>query len=131
MLHAEVPALRQPCPACECERDTLLEAAGADIRVLQLTQMQEKNLIARIDSIRTYEELQRVIARMQDNLGVTLRIIPSPNGVSTLKGFDIKFDAWPGLCKKTQSTIPAAIRRCLGRHQEIAFAILDKDSLFG
>ncbi|EJR9166392.1 hypothetical protein N0974_004639 [Salmonella enterica] len=38
--------LRQPCPpgACVCNREQLLEAPGADLRILQLTRQQEKIL---------------------------------------------------------------------------------------
>ena len=133
MLHAEVPLLRQPCPpgACECEREALLEAADADIRILKLTREEEKILIARIENIDSYDGLQRMIARLQDNLGVVLRITPSPNGVSTVMGMDIQLDERPGLCRKTRREIPAAVRRCLGQHKEIIYAILDKDGLFG
>jgi hypothetical protein len=35
------------------------------------------------------------------------------------------------LCRKTRQSIPAAVRRCLDQHPDIAFAILDAHDLFG
>lgn len=37
--------IRQPCPpaVCDCEREQLLEAPGADQRILQLTRQEEKS----------------------------------------------------------------------------------------
>lgn len=44
--------LRQPCPpgACVCNREQLLEAPGADLRILQLTRQQEKILLERLEN---------------------------------------------------------------------------------
>ncbi|WP_296000143.1 hypothetical protein [Rugamonas sp.] len=132
MLHAEVPPLRQPCPpgACDCERETLRDATGADARILQLTRKEEIKLIKHIDSIDTYEGLQRTINRLQEQLGATLRIRPSPNDAVTARGLDIQFDKQLGLCKKTREDVPTAIRRCIGRHEEIFLAVLKEHSLF-
>ena len=133
MLHSPVIAIRQPCPpgACECERDTLLEVEGADTRILRLTREEEKTLLARIEAIATYEQLQRMIDRLHENLGVTLRITPSARGVRTIMGLNIQLEQRPGLCRKTRQTIPAAVRRCLGQHEDIVFAILDAHDLLG
>jgi len=125
--------IRVECPpgACGCDREQLLDAAGSDIRVLRLTREEEKKLIARIEAIATYAELQRLAERLQDNLGVVLHIAPGNNEVRTVRGLTIQLQEQPGLCKKTRQTVPAAIRRCLEKNPDIVFAILDSHGLFG
>lgn len=125
--------LRNPCPpgACVCERDKLLEQPGADIRILRMTREEEKRLIARINAIQTYDELQRVQARMREQLGIEVRIAPGRNEVRTVRGLEIEVAQRPGLCKKLRQSIPAAIRKCMERHPGIVYALLDKHDLFG
>ncbi|AKC71734.1 hypothetical protein [Pandoraea oxalativorans] len=125
--------IRTECPpgACTCEREMLLQDAQGDRRILMLTQAEEKRLIARIEAISSYGDLNRMIGLMHAQLGIRLRITPSPNEVKTLRGIIIQLDAQPGLCRKTRSNIPAAIRRCLDARPEIAYAILDSHDLLG
>lgn len=124
-------AIRTECPpgACVCERERL-EAPGADRRILMLTREEEKKLLARIEAVASYEELRRLEQRMQTLLGITLRIAPGPNEVRTVRGFQIELGDLPGLCRKTRQAIPAAVRRCLDQHPDIAYAILDAHDLF-
>jgi len=105
--------IRKECPpgACVCRRELLLDADENEQRILTLTQEQEKRLIERI--------------------GVVLHIQPGPREVRTTRGFIIGLEDRPGLCKKTRQAVPAAIRKCLEQHPEIAFAILDRHDLFG
>lgn len=126
-------AIRTECPpgACVCERDRLLEDPQADIRVLRLTREEEKRLIARINEIATHAELQRIQERLFEQLGIVLHIAPGKNEVRTVRGLDIRLQEQPGLCKKIRQSVPAAVRRCLERHPEIAYAILDAHDLFG
>jgi hypothetical protein len=126
-------SLRTECPpgACVCERDKLLDDPQADFRVLRLTREEEKRLIARINEISTYAELQRIQQRLFDQLGIVLHIAPGMNEVRTVRGMDIRLQERPGLCKKIRQSVPAAIRRCLERHPEIAYAILDAHDLLG
>lgn len=125
--------LRKECPpgACICRRDALLGAPGADIRVLRLTKDEEKRLIARIDQVSTLAQLHHLQARMHELLGIVVTITPSPRGVRTVRGFTIRLQEQDGLCRQTRQNIPAAIRRCLERHPEIAHAILDAGDLLG
>lgn len=125
--------IRKECPpgACVCHRERLLDDPSADIRVLRLTQEEEKKLIGRIDSVATLPDLQRLTARMQELLGIAVEILPSERGVRTVRGFQIEVTEQDGLCRKTRQAIPAAIRRCLDRQPEIAFAILDSHGLLG
>jgi hypothetical protein len=125
--------IRKECPpgACVCDRALLDSDAQADTRVLRLTREEEKRLIERIVAIASYAELMRVGQRLQEQLGVTLTIAPGPNEVRTVRGFAIELVARPGLCRKTRQAVPAAIRRCLDAHPDIAFAILDAHDLFG
>ncbi|TWI66456.1 hypothetical protein IP91_02273 [Pseudoduganella lurida] len=125
--------IRKECPpgACVCERELLEADPAADKRVLRLTREEEKRLIARIEAIASYEELLRLGQRLNDNLGVTLSIAPGPNEVRTVRGFAIELAPRPGLCRKTRQAVPAAIRRCLDAHPDIAYAILDAHDLFG
>ena len=125
--------LRTECPPglCDCGRDALLADPRADMRILMLTREQEKELIARIERVNSYADLNHVAELMQRQLGVVLRITPGSNEVRTVRGFQIILGDLPGLCRKTRQTIPAAIRKCMERHPEIAYAVLDADSLFG
>jgi hypothetical protein len=131
-VSATIPPIRTECPpgACVCERERL-EAPGADRRILMLTREEEKKLVARIEAVTSYEQLRKLEARMQELLGITLRIAPGPNEVRTTRGFQIELAHLPGLCRKTRQAIPAAVRRCLDQHPEIAYAILDAHDLFG
>ncbi len=124
--------IRKECPpgACDCQRESLLQDAQADLRVLRLTQEEEKRLLERIEAISTYAELMRVGQRLQEQLGVSVHIVPGPNEVRTVRGFQIALGDRPGLCRKTRQAVPAAIRKCLDRHPEIAFAILNAHDLF-
>lgn len=133
MLQPVSIPIRKECPpgACVCDRDALLAAPDGDTRILRLTQEEEKRLIARIDSIASYSELKTIEERMQAQLGIIVQITPSNREVRSVRGFNIQVMERPGLCRKTRQTIPAAIRRCLERNPDIAFAILDENDLFG
>jgi hypothetical protein len=125
--------LRTECPpgACVCERERLLAEPDADLRPLRLTRMEEQKLIERIEGIATYEELKRLQEKIRTNLGVELKITPSPNEVRTLRGIVILLEDRPGLCKKVRQSIPAAVRKALERLPQITYAILDANDLFG
>ncbi|WP_050479395.1 hypothetical protein [Herbaspirillum rhizosphaerae] len=127
--------IRKECPpgACVCDRENLLSNAGADtdLRILTLTQEQERRLIERIDRINSYEDLQHVGNLLYKQLGVVLHITPSPREVRTVRGFMILLEDRPGLCKKTRQAVPAAIRKCLENNPEIAFTILNAHDLLG
>ena len=127
------PVLREVCPQglCTCERDELLANPAGDLRILRLTKMEEKKLIARIEAISSYADLKHMEERMYAQLGIALQISPGLNEVRTVRGLNIVREVQQGLCRKTQQTIPAAIRKCLERNPEITYAILDKDGLFG
>jgi hypothetical protein len=124
--------IRKECPpgACDCERDALLGDPQADLRILRLTKEEEKRLLERIEAIASYSELMRVGQRLEEQLGVSLSIAPGPNEVRTVRGFQIQLSQQRGLCRKTRQAVPAAVRRCLERHPEIAYAILDAHDLF-
>lgn len=123
--------IRKECPpgACVCDRESLLNDAGADLRILTLTQEQERRLIERIGRISSYDDLRHVADLLQRQLGVTLHIAPSPREVRTVRGFVILLEDRPGLCKKTRQAVPAAIRKCLEGNPDIAFAILNAHDL--
>jgi hypothetical protein len=125
--------IRKECPpgACVCNRDGLLSDPGADLRILQLTREEEKKLIARIEGIASYAELQKIGERMQALLGIVLQIAPGPNEVRSVRGLHIELSDYPGLCRKTRQAIPAAIRKCLERHPQIVYSILDSHDLLG
>lgn len=131
-MHQAPPIpLRIECPpgACVCDRERL-DAPGADRRILMLTRAEEKKLVARIEAVENHEDLCRIEQRMLALLGIKLTITPGSNEVRTVRGFDIRLAEMPGLCRKTCKEIPAAVRRCLERHPQIAYAILDAHDLF-
>ncbi|WP_426174780.1 hypothetical protein [Massilia sp. TWR1-2-2] len=125
--------IRSECPpgACVCDRERLLAEPGADLRILKLTRDEERKLLARIEAIACYDDLLKMEQKMHQLLGIAISITPSANEVRTVRGFNIELAELPGLCRKTRQSIPAAVRRCLDQHPEIAFAILDSHDLFG
>lgn len=133
MLQQAPFPIRVECPpgACDCKRESVLADPQADWRVLRLTREEEKRLLARIESIDSYEGLYRLAGKLNENLGLTLRIAPGDNEVRTVRGFQIVVEDKPGLCRKVRQSIPAAVRRCLEAHPEVAFAILDAHDLLG
>lgn len=125
--------IRVECPpgACGCDRELLLNDPDSDRRILLLTKQEEKKLIARIEAVSHYAELLYMMQRMDEQLGMVLQIAPGDGEVRTVRGLNIRLADQPGLCKKTRQTVPAAVRRCLERHPEIVYAILDAQGLFG
>lgn len=123
--------LRVACPpgACACGREALLADPEGDLRILRLTKAEERKLIERLENVSSLEDLRRMQSRMQELLGLVVRIAPGPNEVRTVRGFSIQIEEMPGLCSKTRQAIPAAIRRCLERRPEIAYAILNEHDL--
>ena len=123
--------IRQECPpgACECDRDRLLADPAADARILMLTKEQEKILVARLERIDSLADLRAMQGRMQAQLGIVVRITPSDNEVRTSRGIAIQLDEQPGLCRKTRSSIPAAIRRGFDNKPEIVYALLNERDL--
>lgn len=133
MLQAPPFPIRVECPPglCVCDRERLLADPQADTRIMMLTREQEKKLLERIERIDSYAQLQHVGKLMFDQLGIELRIFPAAVEVKTVRGLAILLTEQPGLCRKTRQAIPTAIRRCLDRHPEIVYAILDAHDLFG
>lgn len=124
--------IRHPCPpgACDCEREQLLETPGGDQRILLLTKAEEKRLLERLENVASLAELERLQQRMHEQLGIRVNVAPGVNEVRSMRGIAIEVTAFPGLCRKTRQAIPAAIRRGLEQHPEIAYALLDAQGLF-
>ncbi|MBU0746790.1 MAG: hypothetical protein KKG67_08315, partial [Gammaproteobacteria bacterium] len=70
--------IRTECPpgACVCDRDALMQAPDGDTRILQLTQVEEKKLLQRLENIASLSDLRRMQDRMQQQLGIGLTIAP-------------------------------------------------------
>ncbi|MBC7684944.1 MAG: hypothetical protein H7176_06900 [Bdellovibrionales bacterium] len=124
---------RTECPPglCVCERDALIATAEGDTRILMLTREQEKKLLERIERIDSYEQLLHVGKLMFEQLGIVLTIRPSVHEVRTVRGIQILLAEQPGLCRKTRQAVPAAVRRVLEQHPDIAWAILNANDLLG
>ena len=127
------PPTRQPCPpaACNCGHESLLGASAAERRILHLTRFEERKLIERLENLQSLEDLQRLCARMDELLGIRLRVAPGHHEVRSARGIVIEFEAQRGLCRKTREAIPAAIRRALVRRPEIVYRLLDAHDLLG
>ncbi|MDR0213833.1 MAG: hypothetical protein LBJ15_07485 [Comamonas sp.] len=125
--------VRIECPpgACICQREMLLQQPGADLRILMLTREEEKKLLLRLERITSLDDLQHMLQRMQQQLGMYIQIAPGNNEVRTMRGIQIDMHDMPGLCRKTRQSIPAAIRKGLENTPEIAWALLDAHDLFG
>jgi hypothetical protein len=133
MLRQVPIPIRTECPpgACVCDRDRLLAEPDADIRPLRLTRSEEQRLLERIDQISSYDQLRKLQAAIERNLGTLLIIEPGPNEVRTMRGIVIRLEARAGLCKKVRQSVPAAVRKLLEREPGIAYAVLDAHDLFG
>lgn len=127
------PPIRQSCPpgTCTCRRDELLEAPGADVRILLLTRHEENRLLERLANVQTLEELERLQQRMFEQLGIRMTIAPGHNEVRSMRGIAVEFAEQPGLCRKTRPAIAAAVRRGLAQRPEIAWRLLDAHDLLG
>ncbi|MCQ4229841.1 hypothetical protein M8P87_08235 [Pseudomonas stutzeri] len=127
------PPIRQSCPpgTCTCRRDELLEAPGADVRILLLTRHEENRLLERLANVQSLEELERLQQRMFEQLGIRMTIAPGYNEVRSMRGIAIEFAEQPGLCRKTRPAIAAAVRRGLAQRPEIAWRLLDAHDLLG
>ncbi|MCY0855362.1 hypothetical protein [Cupriavidus sp. D39] len=123
--------IRKECPpgACTCGREALLDDPQSDMRILRLTQEEEKRLIARLESLSSLSDLKDMERRMHAQLGIVLTIAPSIHEVRTVRGISIQVEEQAGLCRKTKQAIPAAIRRCLETNPDIAYAILNSHDL--
>lgn len=127
------PPIRQSCPpgTCSCRRDELLEAPGADVRILLLTRHEENRLLERLANVQSLEELERLQQRMFEQLGIRMTIAPGHNEVRSMRGIAVEFAEQPGLCRKTRPAIAAAVRRGLAQRPEIAWRLLDAHDLLG
>lgn len=114
-----------------CEREALLQDPMGDLRILRLTRSEEQRLLQRLENLQSLQELRLLEARMAQQLGLQLSIQPSPNEVRTLRGIVILVHEQRGLCRKTRQSIPAAIKKSMEKHPEIAFDLLNEGSLFG
>lgn len=124
--------IRSPCPpgACTCDREQLLQLPGTAARILLLTRQEEKRLLERLENIQSLEDLEHMQRRLHEQLGIRVEIAPGFNEVRSMRGIGIHIDDLPGLCRKTRQAIPAAIRRGLEKHPEIAYRLLDAHDLF-
>lgn len=114
-----------------CDRERLLADPQGDYRPLRITRLEEQRLVARIERISTYEDLQHVQDLIKAHIGAELRIAPGPNEVKTVRGIVIWLEDRPGLCRKVRQSVPAAIRRCLDRKPEIVYELLNAHDLLG
>ena len=124
--------IRTECPpgACVCGREALLQQPDADWRVLRLTRDEEKRLLQRLENLSTLADLRHLEDLLRKQLGIELSISFRPNEVRSLRGIAILVHEQPGLCKKTRQSIPAAIKKSMEQHPEIAFDLLNEGSLF-
>ena len=122
--------IRQECPPGACVRPR--QAIGRSRRRhprAAAHQEEEKRLIARLENLASLDDLRRMQERLQAQLGIVVRILPSDNEVRTTRGIFIQLDEQPGLCRKTRSAIPAAIRRSFDNRPEIVYALLNERDL--
>jgi hypothetical protein len=133
MLQAMTASLpiRQPRPpgACDCGREALLDLPGADPRILYLTRQEEKRLLERLENLKSLADLEHLQQRMFEQLGIGVEISHSFHEVRSMRGIGIRLRDQPGLCRKTRQAIPAAIRRGLENHPQIAYELLNANDL--
>ncbi|CAM3233216.1 hypothetical protein BZK31_05150 [Pseudomonas floridensis] len=124
------PPTRHPCPpgACDCERERL-DAPDADRRILLLTRDEERRLLERLERVTSLGDLEHVLNKIVEQLGVRVDVAPGLNEVRTMRGISIVVHGKTGLCRKTRQSIPAAIRRALEAHPHIAWQLLNANDL--
>ncbi|SHM49162.1 hypothetical protein SAMN05216593_101175 [Pseudomonas asturiensis] len=124
------PPTRNPCPpgVCDCKREQL-DAPDADRRILLLTRDQEKRLLERLEAITSLSDLEHVLHRIAEQLGVRVEVMPGFNEVRTMRGIHIAVEQKVGVCRKTRQSIPAAIRRALEANPHIAWQLLNANDL--
>jgi hypothetical protein len=88
-----------------------------------------KILLARLEQLKDLADLRHLQDRMHEQLGLRVEVAPGFHEVRTMLGIEIQIEALPGLCRKTRKAIPAAIRRGLSNHPEIAFELLNAHDL--
>ena len=96
-----------------------------------MTREEEKKLLERLERISSLSDLEQMLLRIEQQLGVAIVVAPGSNEVRPVRGIHIEMPDMPGLCRKTRQSIPAAIRKGLERQPEIAWALLDAHDLFG
>ena len=128
-----MPPLRTACPpgSCICDREQLLSRPDSDLRVLWLTQAEEKRLLQRLERLASLADLRHMQALIHQQLGIVVQVTVGPNEVRTVMGLHIEVLEKPGLCRKVRGSIPAAIRRGLSANEHIVYELLDEDGLFG
>ncbi len=97
---------------------------------MRLTREDEKQLLKRLDNLKSLSDLKHMETRMEQQVGIRLSISISPNEVRSLRGITILVHEQPGLCRKTRQAIPAAIKRSLEQQPAIAHEILNVGGLF-
>ncbi|MCL7462066.1 hypothetical protein [Pseudomonas sp. NW5] len=133
-MHTNPPSpLRQPCPPalCTCGHRTLLADATADQRILRLTRHEERRLLARLQALLDFDDLQHLRRRMHEQLGIELRLSPGLHEVRSARGVQIDFTPQPGLCRKTQRAMAATLRRAFEQHPPLLWRLLDSFDLLG
>lgn len=127
------PPLRQPCPpaVCTCRHRELLDDPRGDARILRLTRFEERRLLERLENLQSLEDLRHLQRRMFEQLGLRLSVEPGHHEVRSMRGLRIQLAEQPGLCRKTRRAVPAAVRRALEAHPEIAWRLLDSFDLLG
>ena len=68
---------------------------------------------------------------MDRRLGRAVQVARGVRVLRTGGGRAIVLAERRGLCRKTRLAIPAAIRRCLDRHPDIVYALLNARDLLG
>lgn len=132
MSTAPLFPIRTECPpgSCVCEREALMQAPGGDLRILRLTREEERRLVQRLEQIGSLADLRHMERRLFEQLGVRLTIVAGTKEVRSLRGITVLVHEQPGLCRKTRQAIPAAIKKSMDGHPEIAYALLDEGGLF-
>lgn len=125
--------VRTECPpgACVCERDALMRQPGGDMRILQLTRVEEQRLLDRLADLTDLADLRHMESRLFQQLGIRLTIAAGANEVRTLRGITVLVHDQPGLCRKTRQAIPAAIKKSMDQRPHIAWDLLNEGGLFG
>ena len=114
----------RPAPA---SANASAQAPGADRRILLLT-ARKSSAWPPTEALRSTEDLEHLLRRMEEQLGIRLRIAPAFGEVRSMRSIRMRFEEQPGLCRKTRRGDSRHPPR-LEKRPEVAYALLGAHDL--
>ena len=105
-----VPSASRPPPALPARRPRLRtrapEAPGADRRILLTRGRKSSAWPLALEALRAGRHSEHLLRRMEEQLGIRLRIAPAFGEVRSMRGIRMRFEEQPGLCRRPARRFP-------------------------